>query len=145
MKKLIQLSSFLFLFLAACNDADKKNETVTVSENDIDAARNFIRSALDGDYKKAKTFVVDDSTNKQSLDLYEWNYNNNLTPEDKRAYKTASIRILKDVRKVNDSVTIIPYSNSYKDKSDSLKVIRIDGKWLVDLNFTFQKNDSLPK
>ena len=137
MKKLIQLSSFLLLFLYSCKNTE--NETVPASENDMDAARNFIRAALDGDYKKAKTFVVDDSTNKQSIDVYEWNYNNHLSPEDKKAYKSASIRFLKETRQLNDSVTIVHYSNSYMDKADSVKVIRAGGKWLIDLNFTFQK------
>jgi hypothetical protein len=52
MKKLIQLSSFLFLFLYGCSDANKAADTA--SENDIDAARNFIRAALDGDYDIGK-------------------------------------------------------------------------------------------
>ena len=141
MKQLFQLGSILFLFLLGCKNSD---QSATTSENDVDAARNFIRAALDGDYKKAKTFVLNDTTNKQSLDLYEWNYNKNLTAEDKKAYKEASIHLL-ETRQVNDSVTIVQYSNSYKDKKDSLKIIRLGGKWLVDLNFTFQKTDSTSK
>lgn len=140
MKKLIHLSSFLFLFLISCSDTDKKE--TPASETDVDAARNFIRAALDGDYKKARTFIVNDTTNTQSIDLYEWNYNNKVNDEDRKKYKAATIRFL-DTRKINDSLTIISYSNSFKDKKDSLKVMRVNGLWLVDLNFTFQKNDSL--
>jgi hypothetical protein len=145
MKKYLLPLSFLFCFLASCTGSSSEKNEQQASESDLDAARNFIRAALDGDYNKAKQFVVDDSTNKQSLDLYEWNYKNNLSADDKKAYQAASIRMLKDIRRLNDSVTIIPYSNSYKDKEDSLKVIRKNGKWMVDLNFTFQKNDSIPK
>ena len=111
----------------------------------MDAASKFIRAALDGDYKKAKTFLVSDSINHQIIYLYEWSYNNRMTPEDKRAYKNASIRFLKDTHPLNDSVTIIHYSNSYKDKPDSLKVIKTNGQWLIDLNFTFQSKDSIPQ
>lgn len=113
-------------------------------ENGMDAAGKFLRAALDGDYAKAKTLLVKDSTNQQIIDIYEWNYKNRMTPEDKDAYKKASIRFLKETHPVNDSVTIIHYSNSYKDKNDSLKVIKANGEWFIDLNFTFQPKDSIP-
>jgi hypothetical protein len=143
MKKLIQLTPLLILFLASCNDSTKEDDIKP--ENGMDAAGKFIRAALDGDYRKAKTLLVNDSTNQQIIYLYEWSYNNRMTPEDKKAYKKASIRFLKETHKLNDSVTIIHYSNSYKDKADSLKVIKANGQWLIDLNFTFQPKDSIPQ
>ena len=79
------------------------------------------------------------------MDTYENYYKNNRTPEDKKAYKEASIRFLKDTHQLNDSVTIIHYSNSYSNIPDSLKVVRINGRWFIDLNFRFQTKDSIPK
>ncbi|HKC36443.1 MAG TPA: hypothetical protein VKB95_10290 [Chitinophagaceae bacterium] len=143
MKKLIQFSSLLLIFLYGCNNSPE--EPQVKPENGMDAAGKFIRAALDGDYKKAKTYLVNDSTNNQLLYLYEWNYNNKMTPEDKRAYKNASIRFLKETHQLSDSVTIVHYSNSYKDKQDSLKIIKENGEWFVDLNFTFQPKDSIPQ
>jgi len=142
MKRLIQISTLLILF--ACNNSPNEPEVIK-PENGMDAAGKFLRAALDGDYKKARTYLVKDSTNNQMIDIYEKDYNNNLPPEDKKAYKTASIRFLKETHEVNDSTTIIHYSNSYKNKPDSLKIIRINGQWFVDLNFTFQPKDSIPK
>lgn len=142
MKKIFQLS-ILFLFLSACNSSEKPAEEAK-PENEMDAAGKFIRAALDGDYKKAKSFLLNDTTNKQMIEIYENNYNNKLTPDDKKAYKTASIRFLKETHKVNDSVTIVHYSNSYKNIGDSLKIIRMNGQWFIDLNFTFQPKDSIP-
>ena len=127
----------------ACNSSNSEPEAIK-PENGMDAAGKFLRAALDGDYTKAKTLLVKDSTNQQMIDIYEWNYNNRMTPEDKKEYKKASIRFLKETHAVNDSVTIVHFSNSYKDKIDSLKVIRANGQWFIDLNFTFQKNDSIP-
>ena len=143
MKKLIQLTPLLILLLSACNDSPKEEEIKPA--NGMDAASKFLRAALDGDYKKARTYLVNDSTNNQMIDIYESDYNNSLPPEDKKAYKTASIRFLKDTHEVNDSTTIVHYSNSYKNKPDSLKVIRVNGQWFIDLNFTFQPKDSIPK
>ena len=111
----------------------------------MDAASKFLRAALDGDYKKARTYLVNDSTNNQMIDIYESDYNNSLPPEDKKAYKTASIRFLKETHEVNDSTTIVHYSNSYKNRPDSLKIVKLNGQWFIDLNFTFQPKDSIPK
>src|SRR6186997_3399694 len=142
MKRLIQISTLLILF--ACNNSPNEPEVIK-PENGMDAAGKFLRAALDGDYKKARTYLVKDSTNNQIIDIYEKDYNNSLPPEDKKAYKTASIRFLKDTHEVNDSTTIVHYSNSYKNRPDSLKIVKLNGQWFIDLNFTFQTKDSIPK
>ena len=110
----------------------------------MDAVAKFVRASLDGEVKKARTYIINDSTNKQILDLYEWKYNNRFTAEDKKAYKNASIRFLKETHRVNDSVTIVHYSNSYKNQPDSLKVIKMNGQWFIDMNFMVQPKDSIP-
>ena len=144
MKNFFPLTALLFLF--ACNDAAEKEPEVLVKpENGLEAASQFIRAALDGDYTKARTYLINDSTNQQTMDSYENYYKNNRTAEQKKAFKTASIRFLKDTHQVNDSVTIVHYSNSYSNKPDSLKVMRINGQWFIDLNFLFQPKDSIPK
>jgi len=130
--------------LLACNNSPNEPEVIK-PENGMDAAGKFLRAALDGDYKKARTYLVNDSTNNQIIDIYEKDYNNSLPPEDKKAYKTASIRFLKETHEVNDSTTIVHYSNSYKNRPDSLKVIKVNGQWFIDLNFTFQPTDSIPR
>ena len=109
--------------------------------------RSFLAATYswDGDYKKARTYLVNDSTNNQIIDIYEKDYNNSLPPEDKKAYKTASIRFLKETHEVNDSTTIVHYSNSYKNRPDSLKIVKLNGQWFIDLNFTFQSQDSIPQ
>ena len=86
--------------------------------------------------------MVDDSLNKEDL----WNIarlNERLSKDEKEAYKASTIRI-HESRKVNDSATIITYSNSYRNKIDSLKVVKLNGKWLVDFKYIFNhKIDSL--
>ncbi len=113
------------------------------SENAIDAARNFIQSALNGDFEKAATFMVDDSLNRQDLHLME-RMSRNLTKEERDKYREASIRI-HETRQLNDSASVIYYSNSFRNKKDSLKVISQDGQWLVDFKYIFKQGvDSLP-
>jgi hypothetical protein len=131
---------FVLLVVTACNI---KPDESTASENDVDAARNFIRSALDGDYVKARQYIVPDSLNNQLLNTFEDNYRNHMSREDKRGYRESSIR-LPDTRTINDSTSVIKYSNSYKNKLDSLKVVRFGGKWLVDFKYSFARKDSTP-
>jgi hypothetical protein len=127
------------LLLGSCNNQDSVSKAPP-SENDLDAARNFIRASLDRDWERAKVYMLRDSSNLERLDRIESFYGN----EDKlerRNYRDAQITTY-DSRKVNDSVTIVPYSNTYKNKRDSVKVVRINGEWLVDLKFSFLPTDS---
>jgi hypothetical protein len=130
----------LFLVCSSCNN-DKEDKKEVTSENDVDAARNFIRSALDGNWREARRFMLQDSTNTQLLDTYENNYQVHMNKEDKRGYREASITLY-DTREVNDSVAIINYSNSFKKQKDSLRVVRIDGTWMVDLKYSFPQTDT---
>ncbi|MFN2458341.1 MAG: hypothetical protein ABR502_09090 [Chitinophagaceae bacterium] len=128
--------SFLFLqFLFGCNQTDRTDNT-TASENDADAARNFIQSALEGEYKKAETFILPDSINNQYLDALERNYKDRMNADDKTGYRGASINI-HSIKELNDSTSIIHYSNSYKNQRDSIKAVRMNNKWLVDLKYSF--------
>lgn len=127
--------------LLSCNNNDRQATTNT-SDSDIDAARNFIQAALVGDFDKAKKFMVLDSLNIEHLNAIE-RLNDRQTRQDKEKYQGASIRIHKD-RKLNDSTSVVHYSNSYRNKIDSLKVIKTNDQWLVDFKFMFSKTDSLP-
>jgi hypothetical protein len=140
--KSVFLFSFLFLLFFACNNSDEKS--TPASENDVDAARNFINAALKGHYDEARKLVVPDSANNAWVDLFKRAYQERMSLADKAGYREASINI-HNVHSVNDSTTIIKYSNSYKKQSDSLKVVRHKGEWLVDLDsFLSPATDSLP-
>jgi len=133
MKNTLSLFSFLFLFLYGCNSTgDEKNIS---SENDIDAARNFIRAALDGDYQNGKKLLLADSINFQFYNEFEKSHAR-LNDEEKKNYKNASINV-HAITPLNDSTTIIIYSNSYKNDHDTLKLVKTGTQWLVDLKYLF--------
>lgn len=135
MKGFLIFSLILIGFFSACrnNETDRGNTTST-SENDVDAARNFIRLFLDGELDKARTMLVPDSLNTQIFDAYERIYKNRSTA-DKKGYKGSTIQI-HSVRAVNDSVSVISYSNSFKKIVDSLKVMKDNGDWKIDLKYS---------
>lgn len=126
---------FLFLFFSACNSIDKNSPAP--AENDIDAAREFVRSALDGKFTQARNYLLQDSSNMQYMAVAERNYRK-ADDDTKNGYRLASIRIYSPVAHLNDSTTIIIYSNSFKNDPDTLKVLRIKGQWLVDLKYLYE-------
>jgi hypothetical protein len=137
------LFGFLFLqFFCACNNSN--DQSGDLPENDVDAGRMFIQAALNGDYTKARQLMIRDSLNNQYLDVAERNYQSRMNREDKRGYRESSINV-HDVRQEGDSVSIISYSNSYKKQNDSLKVVRVNGRWLIDLKYSFPRSGSVQK
>jgi len=129
---------FLFLFLpfisASCKD--KKSQPAE-SENNIDAARNFIRAALDGKFDEARTFMLADSVNTNYMDVVERSFQN-LEKKIKDGYRASSINIIQVSESIKDSVTVVIYSNSFKNDPDTLKVIKANAQWLVDLKYLYQ-------
>ncbi len=139
MKKILIFTSFLLFCLGACKNQGKQEGK---SENDLDAARNFIQAALYGKYDEAKIYMLRDSINEERMKLIE---RVKLSPDEKRGLAAASINI-HDVTPVNDSTTVVIYSNSFKNDRDTLKVVKVKGQWLVDFNYLFDHdNDTLMK
>ena len=128
---------FLILFAAiacSCNDEAKKTPVT-----DVEVATTFIRNLLDNNFAEAEQYLLKDETNEQIFQRFKKQY----SEKDKAVlskYKDADI-IVNNISYVTDSVCIFNYSNSYSlaDKT-ILKVVRVDGKWLIDLKYTFSGN-----
>jgi hypothetical protein len=133
--KRVLIGFFCLAFASACNDSESVIKNAP--ENDLDAARMFIRDALDGHFEQARQLMLRDSTNDQTMDVTERNYEH-MSEANKVGYRNASIQIY-NTRDVNDSTRVVTYSNSFKNQKDSLKLVRINSQWLVDLKFTFQQ------
>ena len=55
-----------------------------------------------------------------------------------KKYKEADI-IVNEIKQTNDSVTLVNFSNTFKKATkNEVKVVRVNGKWKVDLKHTFQ-------
>jgi len=132
MKHIILAFSVCALFLACHNNAVLKK-----AEDPEEAAREFVRASLDGNYDKAQFYLYHDSmkVNQMILDRWKTGYDK-LPNADKVNFKEASI-IVKSLDKVNDSSSLYTYSNSYKNTPQTIKIIRSNGEWLVDLKDPF--------
>ncbi len=119
------------LVLLSCNNQNN------VPNTDIEVARAFINDILQNNFKAAEKLVLKEDTNEQFLEQFKEYESKSKESEN---YKDADI-IINEITPLNDSITIINYSNSFKkDKSNKLKMVRVDGQWLVDLKYTFSGN-----
>lgn len=133
MKRTLLFGLICAIGLFACNS--KKQ----VTNSDIGVAQAFIKDILENDFKEAETLVLKEETNKQYFDLFKKEFESKDVAELEN-YKNSEI-IINEISPVSDSVSIINYSNSFKkDKSNKLKMVRVDGRWLVDLKYTFSGN-----
>ncbi|HVF81076.1 MAG TPA: hypothetical protein VM884_04045 [Flavisolibacter sp.] len=138
MKKLILFFILLPPYFLSCSNS---SEGISGKpENDVDAARMFIRSALDGRWKEARKLILPDSANIEDLEVAERNYTERMNAVDQRGYRESQITI-HDTRKINDSASVIIYSNTFKKERDSVKAVHHNGEWLVDLTYSFPNSN----
>lgn len=121
------------LLLAACGGAGTESPE---PENYLDAARNFVRAALDGKFREARRYMVDDSVNTNWMDITERNYNKS-DAATRDGYRASSINIHKSTP-ASDSLAYVIYSNSFKNDHDTLKLLLVNGTWKVDLKYLFE-------
>ncbi|MEO7523585.1 MAG: hypothetical protein ABIT58_05785 [Ferruginibacter sp.] len=125
------LSALLFvLILYSCNANKRENPSTAIG-----AGSSFIRATLDGDFNVAETLILKDTEDLQLFDSYKIYYDR-LPAEKKKNYKAANYKINKYVD-VNDSTTIINYSNDYMNKPMEIKVVRNNNEWKVDFKYTY--------
>ena len=122
------------LILFSCNN--NRQET---PKTDIEVATAFIRDILDNKPGNAEQYLLKDETNKGYFQSFREQYRRKDKAElDK--YKASEI-VINEISNITDSVSIINYSNTYKrDLKNKLKLIRINGQWLIDLKYTFSGN-----
>ena len=132
MKLKLFITVIALAMLSSCSDKRKNPNT------DIDVARAFIKDILENNYKDAKVFVLNEDTNNQYFDLSKKEFEGK-SKEELKLYKDADI-IINEIKNLNDSVTIVNFSNTYKKSiKNEVKVVKVNGQWFVDLKHTFQQ------
>ncbi|WP_152270191.1 hypothetical protein [Agriterribacter humi] len=131
MRSIIIFLLAIFIITTGCaGNADYKKP-----DDPLEAGREFIRFALDGDMRRAKIFILPGAANERLFENIEKKYAAE-SQEEKDNYKDASIIINKS-QSLNDSITIINYSNSFKRENSEIKLIKRNGEWWVDFKYTF--------
>jgi hypothetical protein len=132
MKKLCSLLFLLVILYSCGTEKDQRPSTA------LDTGRDFIRASLNGDFKTAENLILPEPQNLQLFESYKAYYNR-LPAEKKTLYKQASYEINKYLD-VDDSTTIINYSNSYMNKPMDIKLVRQNNTWSVDFKYTYSGN-----
>jgi hypothetical protein len=102
------------------------------AENAQDAGREFIRASLDGDYRKAKFYMLQDTTNLMMIRQQQLNYEQ-LSPAERTERRGSNIRPI-SISAINDSVTVYTYYNTYNTKdTTAMTVLKTGSDWVVDL------------
>ena len=128
------LTFILSISLAfSCNN-EKEQRPATA----LDTGRTFIRASLDGDFDITQQLLLKDTQNLQLFESYKMLYNR-MTSEKRKNYKSASYEINKYLD-LDDSTTIINYSNSYMHKPMEIKVVRKNNEWCIDFKYISSGN-----
>jgi hypothetical protein len=133
MKRVLIVLVSVVLTITACNNAPEADKS-----DPLESGRGFIEASLKGDYINAKKYLLQDSTNMEYFDGLK-DFNMKMSREDRRGYSEANIIIDSSIAK-SDSVNIIYYSNTYKNKPSKIKLVKHDNEWLVDFKYTFSDN-----
>lgn len=122
------------MLLFACSNGNKEYPVT-----DTEAATSFIRYLLDNKLEEAENMVIQDEENKQYFDILRQQYAKKNKSELQK-YHDADI-IINEISPVTDSLTIVNYSNTVnRDSKNKIKVVRVNGKWMIDLKYTFSGN-----
>ena len=120
-------ASFLLILIFACH----AGKTFNKAEDAQDAGRQFIRASLDGDYEKARFYLLSDSVNLLLISKWQQDFDQ-LDGNTRQQYREASILPI-SIKVINDSVTSYSYSNSFRKDTTTVHIVRVKGEWLVDL------------
>lgn len=124
---------YLLLIIAILSIACAgKQQDYRKAEDALDAGRECINSQLQGDFSKAAFYVLPTEKNKGILKEREKMYREK-NRDSRQQWRTASINI-KEVKDINDSITVIYFQNSFDKLADTMWVVKQKGDWLVDIS-----------
>lgn len=127
---------FAFILLTACGG---RQQDYLKAENGLDAGREFIGACLQGDFRKAGFFMLPGEKNTRKLKEIENAYRKK-DKEGRQNLRTASINI-SEVSDIDSATTLISYSNSFDKFPQTIRVVKQNDSWLVDLTHS---NNPLP-
>ena len=104
-----------------------------LADNPLDGGRYFIESCLHGEFKKARFYLIDDSTNQSGFEEISKHYYT-LDKEGRQQLRQASIQI-NNINALDSNTSVIYYQNSFDKEAKKIKVLRTEKGWKVDLRF----------
>lgn len=113
------------------------NPNYTPPENALDAGRQFADAVYKGNFKRAADLIVPDEQNKKLLTQKLEEPYHQRTSTDRNLLSQASLQILEVDDQSKDSITYIRILNAYTNQPATMKVVKSDDGWRVDLKYGF--------
>lgn len=129
-KKLFSLLSMSTLVLSC-----QQQPQFEVASSALDGGRYFIESCLQGEFKKAHFYIMEDSINQTYFDQISKNYYA-LDKEGRQQLRQASIQI-NEISNMDTATSIIYYQNSFEKMAHQLKIKKTSNGWKVDLKHSY--------
>ncbi len=123
MKYLLIINLCAVLF-SGCNPNYEEPETA------IDAGRQYINAIYQGNFKRANQLIGVDDASKTYLEEVVENDFRTRNSAQKEALSQSSIQIIR-VNKISDTKTLLHFTNAYSNQEDTLRVEKINEKWIV--------------
>jgi predicted DNA binding CopG/RHH family protein len=134
----MQVQKLKYLFLALLFWQCTPSDQYEIADNPLDGGRYFIENCMQGNFKKAKFYVLEDAENLALFEKMATNYFA-LDKEGRQQIRLASIQI-NEISAVDSTVTIMNYQNSFDNKVHKLKIMETPKGWKVDLKYTYGPN-----
>jgi hypothetical protein len=126
---------FNLVFASICLLSCQQQPNFEIASSPLDGGRYFIESCLQGEFKKAKFYLISDSANQGHFEQITKNYYM-LDKEGRQQLRQASIQI-NEISAIDSSNSVINYQNSFEKVAHKLKVIQTKEGWKVDLKYSY--------
>jgi hypothetical protein len=113
----------------SCGNVDESRPTSAQ-----ETGQQFIASSLKGDFKKAESLLLNEPENKTLFQTYRRFYDR-MSEQQRKGYQTASFEI-ESWQDLNDSTSIIRYTNDFMHQPTELRLVRKNDQWWIDFRFT---------
>ena len=122
----------------SCTQTESKRPTTA-----MEVGNSFIRATLDGDFKNAAALMYNDSANNEIFEAFKRSFEA-FSKDKKASYKNASYTV-NSFTEINDSTSILDYSNTFMKQNQKIKLIKKAAQWSVDFKYTTGDTTTITK
>ena len=121
----------LSVIVSACNNSTNEMK----ADNALDGGRYFIENCMQGDFSKAKNYLLANPQNQAIFDSLSAHYFL-LDKEGRQQLRQASIQI-NEIRSIDPTHSSFDYQNSLDKVPQKMMVVSTPEGWKVDLQYSY--------
>ena len=129
---------FLLLALLQISCFNKQKEDSKRPDTALETGTLFIQNSLQGNFNQCAPLILKENDNLHLFGEFKNYYNKK--PENWKKEIRSSGYIINKYLDLNDSTTIINYSNPKLSRPMEIKVVLKDHQWWIDYKYTYSGN-----